>query len=709
MEKPSAPRITPQPGKKRPRRWRKWLWLAGAVLSLILFLGVIVAGITFTAYQRTPVVIEWSFDHLFPALRIEVEEGRWDGPWNLTLRGVRIFDRQSGAKIAVLPALHLRYAPQEILQQRLQRLVLEHPVFFLSPEFLEALRAIGPPGGTAAAPGEGGGWSVGELQVDFGELYVERLTDPPLFVSARFTLDLRELGTTPELLDRVHEVTVWAATLSARADYTEAIAVLDLVRGEFTTRGLLREREIDRMNVRGGAIRFGREVQPFLQARATAPGSSDTEEKVDAPAEAMRLRQLAINEVRVALTNEVPGFGPGFEFTLNTALRDLPLGRLPDTLSRETQRIELAHIEVLSPIDPLVRVVSLHSVFVYFTLQGLLESSIQRVILLSPTLYVSRDLFLYMESMRGSNPENGDSAEEAVASPWIIEQLRIEFGRLVLGGERIGQVGLPFSFQADASDIRFADLAALRLTTTLNVRPQSFEFPTLRLELERLRGDLRFSYPPQDSPDNLVNELYLDGVRWRQFTASNLWLSATFDQTGVFASLGGEAYGGYLNAGLSFFFGDHSRWIGWTTITDLDLQQLTDVLAPESFRLTGRASLQVEVDAAGSKIERVRGSLDAPEGGQMKVAHLDRFLEELPPTWGLLRRSATTIGLETLRDFSFEKAEGRFWFVEEQGRLTLRLPGQNGSRNFELFVHADETADGRWKLGEPVEQAANNE
>jgi hypothetical protein len=675
------------------------VWTLGLLLSFGIVLGMIVGGLTITAYQRTPVVIEWSFDHLFPALRIEVESGVWEGPWDLTLRGVRLFDRKTGTKLAVLPALHLRYSPPEILQRRLSLLVLEQPVFFLSPEFLDALQSLGGGGGASSANASAGGWSVGALEVDFGELYLERLTDPPLFVSARFTLAIEELGTTPELLDREHEVVAWAVTTSAHADFREAIAVLDLVRSRFTTRGLLQERSLDRIAVSGGTLRFGQEIRPFLQTRPTVPATADP---APAPAPPMQLRALEIADVRVAVSNELPGFGPGFEFTLSTTLRDLPLGRLSDTLSQETQLIELAHIEILSPIDPLVRVVSLHSVFVYFTLQGLLDSRLQRVILLSPTLYLSRDLFLYMEAMRGGAAGgNTFPAADAAQSPWIIEQLRIEFGRLVLGGERIGQVGLPLSFQADASDIRFADLAALRLTTTLNVRPQSFEFPTLRLELERLRGDLRFSYPPQESPDNLVNELYLDGVRWRQFTAANLWLSATFDQTGVFASLGGEAYGGYLNAGLSFFFGDNSRWIGWTTITDLNLQELTDVVAPESFRLTGRASLQVEVDAAGSKIERVVGAIDAPKGGEMKVAHLDKFLEELPPAWGVLRRSVTTIGLETLRDFAFEKAVGRFWFVEEQGRLTLELPGEKGSRNFELFVHADETADGQWKKKKP--------
>jgi hypothetical protein len=418
-----------------------------------------------------------------------------------------------------------------------------------------------------------------------------------------------------------------------------------------------------------------------------------------------------MENVRVELSGDFPGVGPGFAFTLNTTLSRVPLGVLPAQLGNEVQQVELAQIEILSPVDPLVRVLTIHSVFVYFTLEGILDSKFQRVVLLNPTIYLSQDLFFYMKKMRGET-EDREAVEEvsvaqdtdpAAGEGWLIEQLRIEFGRLVLGGERIGQIGLPMSFQTTATDVRFDDLASLRLETVLNVDPQSFAFPALQLDLERLSGELRFAYPPDRSPDNLVNELYLDGIRWRQFEASDLWLAATFDSTGVFASLGGQAYGGYMNAGLSFFFGGESRWVGWVTGTGIDLAQLTAVLAPKNVTMTGKANVRVEVDASASRIDRVRGAMTAEKPGELTIAKLNDVLDDLPAEWSELKRSGASIALETLRDFRYDRADADFWFVENQGRFTLKLPGPDGARNFSFFLHADTTSDGKWKSGAPVE------
>jgi hypothetical protein len=169
----------------------------------------------------------------------------------------------------------------------------------------------------------------------------------------------------------------------------------------------------------------------------------------------------------------------------------------------------------------------------------------------------------------------------------------------------------------------------------------------------------------------------------------------------VFASFGGEAYGGYMNAGLSFFFGGDSRWLGWVTGTNVDLAQLTAVLAPKNVTMTGRADLRVEVDASGSKIDRVRGDIIADKPRELTIRKLDEFIDDLPPEWSELKRSGATIALETLRDFQYDRVNADFWFVEEQGRFNLKLPGPQGSRNLSLFLHADSTADGRWKLGDP--------
>jgi hypothetical protein len=304
-----------------------------------------------------------------------------------------------------------------------------------------------------------------------------------------------------------------------------------------------------------------------------------------------------------------------------------------------------------------------------------------------------------MEQMQAVAPSDTTSPQPQL--DWLIAELRVEYGSLILGGEKLGQVGLPLSFSTSASNVRLDNLASLRLRADLEIRTQDFSFPPLQLDLLQLGGELKFSYPSEEDLNNLVNVLRLEQLRWRQFSANDLWLAATFDARGIFAQAGGEAYGGYVNAGVSFFFEPEGRWVGWVTGKEISLQKLTAILAPQNFSMTGPADFAVEVDGSKKLIQRLRGHLQASGSGLLRVNKIDDLLENLPPEWNALKRSSTILALETLRDFRYTSAMANFWYVEEQGQLSLRMPGPSGSRNLTLRLHADETADGLWKIDPP--------
>jgi hypothetical protein len=668
--------------------------------ALVLLLLVSSAA----ALARTPAVVDLALRQFWPGVRLETSAFLWEGPSAISARDVRLVERSSGEVLGTAGNVRIRWKYGDLLRRRIEEVSLEDLSLTVSSRLLDVL-----PDGGRRSPGHSGkangaGWSIGRLQCNYGELTVDDPSLSPVALRALFAFSWEEFGTLPELREKEHRVVLWNVLAGQAPDGMPLLASLDLLEVHVSPTGLFDERKIGRVACSGGIIRAGSDLRGIMQEgednlAGVAAGPVQPASAAQTP---WMLEELTVENVRVELTGDFPGIGPGFSFVLSTSLNRVPLGALPAELGAEVQQIELAQIEILSPVDPLVRVLTIHSVFVYFTLEGLFSSKLQRVVLLNPTVYLSQDLFLYMQEMRGGRGQEGVVPGEETGGEedpgWIIEQLRIDFGRLVLGGERVGEVGLPMAFQTTASDVRFDDLASLHLETILQVEPQSFAFPGLQLDLERLRGELRFAYPPDRSPDNLVNELYLDGLRWRQFEGREMWLAATFDASGVYASFGGEAYGGYVNAGLSFFFGPDSRWVGWVTGTGVDLARLTAVLAPKNVTMTGVADVQVEVDAAGSRIDRVRGGMVAAAPGDLTIRKLDELLQELPREWSEFKRSGAIIALETLRDFQFDRAEAGFWFVENQGRFDLQLPGPRGSRKFSLFLHADTTEDGRWKL-----------
>ncbi|MGB9277831.1 MAG: hypothetical protein WCC08_21640, partial [Terrimicrobiaceae bacterium] len=129
----------------------------------------------------------------------------------------------------------------------------------------------------------------------------------------------------------------------------------------------------------------------------------------------------------------------------------------------------------------------------------------------------------------------------------------------------------------------------------------------------------------------------------------------------------------------------------------ISLRELTNIISPQNFQLSGPLEFRLQMDAKSRDIERVLGDFRATKPGKMVIRKIDDLLARIPSTWNLTKQSSTRIALETLRDFNYTKAGGDFWFVESQGVLRLKLQGPTGSRNFEVVLHADDSPQGRWK------------
>jgi len=247
---------------------------------------------------------------------------------------------------------------------------------------------------------------------------------------------------------------------------------------------------------------------------------------------------------------------------------------------------------------------------------------------------------------------------------------------------------LPLTFSTSAENLNLGKLSDLKLALDLKVPQEDYVFPGYKLELIQLGGNIRFDLPPRSAANNLVQTLRMKEVRWRQFHADEGWLSVTFDSKGINGEIGAKGYGGYLNGGFSFFFGDTYPWVGWLSGAKVDLKKVTDVMAPGSFAMDGPAEFKLEANGASSSLERLKGNLRAVHRGKLQIGKLDQILADIPTDWYWLKRETTRILLETLRDFTYDTGDASFWYLNDEGNLKLTLQGPLGSRNIDLVLHS---------------------
>ena len=130
-------------------------------------------------------------------------------------------------------------------------------------------------------------------------------------------------------------------------------------------------------------------------------------------------------------------------------------------------------------------------------------------------------------------------------------------------------------------------------------------------------------------------------------------------------------------------------WSGWVSGSKVDLGQLTNILAPQNFQMSGPADFSVAVNGLNHDIQRVAGRVKTTRSGVLKISKLDQIIASIPPAWSTLKQGATRIMLETLRDFDYTDGNGDFWYAGDRGHLALKVQGPHGARNFDITLHGD--------------------
>ena len=658
--------------KNRPRRWLKRL-------AVFLLVALVIAGGGLAILTRNLTgIARWAVQRSLPAARAEIGDVRYEGSGRLMVKKFVLRDRMSGVELLRLDSGSVVFSFDDLRRRHLGEIRLVHPVIRISPGLFQILPSGGGGGGNSLPP-----WAARRIVCDYAEIVCEGFgpTSPSLRLKCAF--DWHEPGSDPtaELA-----LTTWDIQASAPG-YPDPFLELDRVDLHLTAQGVLNQHEIAGVHVAGGRLVLGSALQQILSGTpSSAPAAVN-------PAATWKILKLVLDGVAVRLEDKRQT-ARDISFQINTELKNISLSQAASTIGGEEQSVEIADIEILSPYDPLTKVITMRSVKLRFTLEGLLKNEIAGIVIHEPSIYVGPDLFWYMDDAQSRTTESENSAK---APAWKIGALDVNDGRLIIGSSGHSKYGLPLNFRASARDIALDNLATLKLQTVFDIPAQTTEFPSYQLEVSTKEGDLQFAYPPEKNENNLVGKVYFDKLRWRQYEAADAWLAATFDHSGINGDFGGRAYGGYISGGFSFFFEDDAPWIGWLSGNKVDLKSLTDIISPQNFRMTGPLNFKLQMDAFGSRIQRVKGKFDTLKPGTMKIGKLDDLLANIPEAWNSLKKSSTRLSLETLRDFEYTKAGGTMWFVDNQGILGLKLQGPLGSRNFEVVLHADESKEGRWK------------
>lgn len=575
-----------------------------------------------------------------------------------------------------LDLVNLSATVDDLIHHRLGEIELVHPGLKVTPDLFQTL----PAGRGETSPSLP--WTARKISCDYAEISCEGFGPAAPVVNLKCAFDWNEPGADPQAPLRL---TSWDVQVSAPAS-PKPFLTLDLVNLDATLQGLLEQHEIAGVELAGGRLLLGSALQQVLSSPSSGSPTAS-------PVATWKIGQLDIKGVSVRL-EDTRETAADISFQIDTSLKNLSLSQAAGAIGDEEKTVELADIEILSPYDPFTKVLTMRRVFLKFTLGGLLHSELAGVTILNPSIYVGPDLFWYMDDAQS---RLGEEKSPSTGPAWKIGTLKVESGRLLVGSGGHAKYGLPLNFNATAENIALDNLAALKLQTAFEIPAQTYPFPSYQLEVSTQKGDLQFAYPPEKNENNLVGKVFFNTIRWRQYEATNAWLSATFDHSGINGDFGGRVYGGYLKGGFSFLFEDEAPWVGWLYGEKVDLKRLTDIISPQNFQMNGPLDFKIQMDAFGSRIARLKGYFHARKPGRMKIGKLDDFLANIPETWNSLKKSSTRIALEALRDFDYTKAGGDFWFVDNQGILGLKLQGPLGSRNFEVVLHADESLEGRWK------------
>jgi hypothetical protein len=667
---------------------------------------------------------------LGPASHFSAESVEFASSTELWCSDVTLTSR--GVKTPILQAeeAFLKFDLRELSAGRLASLHITRPIIRVAAGAPAEVTTTNSPPAAARSPGQKpatDGWpfDIGHLEIEDGRFELRSAGARVPDVKLEFSLNTSEFSF--RRLSPKNTATHYLVLKRARIfppDNERPLIEVPAATIGFVPIELLNDRTIAFVGIATPTIETGAAMERMLAGDdepGTQPGATPNVAALNHATGGTDERRWTISDLdirgaKVRMRDLAMGL-PEVDFDFSARLQDVPLesgGGWEQVRGATTSRtVVLDNIMIPSPFDALTPVFELGRVtFEFKPIYLLRESLIDSIKIERPKVYIGEDLFWYFDKAAKQDAEaaavaagvalpSSTSATGTTATApapeknaWRVRRLDIVDGELYLatGGQVRGRQ--PFTFSTHQENLRLDNLGALRAELELKIQPSDYDFSNYELRIKGLQGDLKFGYPPEKAENNAVQKLEAAQVKWRQFTGKEFWVSVTYDVNGITAETGGEVCGGYFTGAANFFLRNEWPWVAWVNVNDVDLRQFTDVFTRDIVRVNGRADGSLYLNATNTVFQRILGNLKTRGGGELNIEKLNELLKGIGPDWPKLNASLTTIGVETLRDFSFREASGDFWFAGEEGRLDLNFMGADGSRKFEAIIHAP------WDTGE---------
>jgi len=606
---------------------------------------------------------------------------------------------------------------------RIERLALVQPVVRLrdgNSPWMKPSAAVSPSPAHAEAPStETPLWELlnfEELIVEKG--YVDLLTesDKPLDLHTNLSIHTEKItdGNLHRLV--VQDLEARLPTLSktpfpvVRAASFEAAVELP---------EMWKQCYIQELHLTGASIEAGQALMSYFETPKDAKVSTDTPVVKDEPKskddKVWSCGDMSVAESFVTLERVVPGI-PNLRFGVSFEVENAPLTAEEFAKNVAPQRVELANIKIPSPYEPLRAVAELDSIFVDFSLEGLMRKEIDKIEIVSPTLFVGEDLFWYVDFYRKYAANEPTPSPTAVAlaandkeleftvtesvithepptsqAAWSVKTLQVHSGKLVLApkGKPLPGFRTPFPFSFTS------ELNRGIIEADFEIPPDTYTYEQLKLRFEGMKGQVKFNLPVKGADNNLTETFEIDRIRWKDMHVEKAFLTVTYDSAGIYGKFGGSAYEGYVNGQFNVYLDDSFTWDGWIGGKNVQMHEITQKLLPGYLLMDGKVECTVLAQGDMNEVFQADGKFQNHTPGKFSIQSLNQLLASLPPNMASLNKQMTTIGLETMRDFDYDKTLGTFRLYGREGAGKLTFEGPAGSRNFDVNVY-----DHRWKNDE---------
>ncbi len=499
------------------------------------------------------------------------------------------------------------------------------------------------------------------------------------------------------------------------------VARVSFVEGAASLPDVWSTHRVEFLHIGGANIEASNALMKFFEQPATesvAPDAANPKSKIQNPNSTPDwiVGDFNIADSFVTLDRLVPGMD-SVKFQVSLEAKDVPLSPEGFAADVAPQRIELANLLIPSPFGG-APVAKLDSVFVNFSPAGLIAKRLDKVEIVSPTLFIGEPLFWYVDYYRrfaalgAPGPEAKvaaldkifalQAAAAAIANEpppsqagWDMGILQVHRGRLVIAPKGVPLSGFrtpfPFSFTSEMSNGT--------LQADFEIPEDNYEMPDLKLKFEGMSGKVQFNLPVRDRDNNLTQVFKVKRMHWKELHIDDAFLTVTFDQGGIYGKFGGAAYDGYVNGEFNVYLDAVYSWDGWLNGTDVQTREITRKLFPGYFFMEGQVGATLTMNGDSNEVYQTDLKFGNRTPGRISIEALNDLIKTLPESLSGLKQQLTQVSLETMRDFAYEHAEGQVRSYGREGRGTLKFTGPTGTRSFEINAY-----DHRWKTDSPPDK-----